>query len=181
MFKKWFGETPPRKKRTLAEAVRALYPWLVLDIDESDVAQALEAWQWLKPPASAPDLIAPFGDMFFDTPRGVVMLDTMEGALNIVAHSADDFLHALIQDDYRDKVLSDIWVQSANHRGLVLTPGECFDWLVAPVLGGRCSDETITKRSFVMSVHIAGQLHQQIKALPPGTRIGKITYADQTP
>jgi len=178
MFKKLFGGSPPRKIGALGQTVRALYPRLVLDVDVSDIAQALEAWAWLEPPAPLPDLIVPFGDMFFDTPLGVIMLDTMEGALNVVADSAAAFVEALDQDHYRDEILGDVWVQAASRRGLVLAPGESFDWTIAPILGGRCSVEAITKGSFVVNVNIAGQLHRQIKALPPGTPIGKITISD---
>ena len=148
---------------TLAEAVRAIYPRLVLDVETADIQRALKAWQWLEPPDCDVALVSKFGDMFYDTPQGVVMLDTLEGSLNIVAANSGDFVHALAGDDYRDEVLSDVWVQAAAHKGIVLSSGECFDWAVAPILGGSCASEAITKGSFVVKVAIAGQIHHQVK------------------
>jgi len=60
----------------------------------------------------------------------------------------------------------------------MLDDGECFDWAVAPALGGPMSPEAVTKMSFVVKVNIARQLHGQIKNLAPVTTINRITISD---
>jgi hypothetical protein len=58
-----------------------------------------------------------------------------------------------------------------------LESGECYDWKVDPALGGKISADEIVKRSFVVKVNISGQLHRQIKDLPPGTKINRVTIS----
>lgn len=177
MFKRLFGGKA-QPAATLTEAVRRLYPSLVLDIAASDIARALTAWEWLAPPRTGVGLVGPFGDLFFETGDGVVMLDMMEGALRVVAKDREAFVQALGDDDYRDELLGDVWVQAAGRQGLNLAPGECLDWKLPPVLGGQCSIETLAKTLFVVKVDLAGQLHQQVKDLPPGTPITGVTLSD---
>ncbi|KQV58637.1 MULTISPECIES: T6SS immunity protein Tdi1 domain-containing protein [unclassified Caulobacter] len=179
MFKGLFGRrTPPSQTTPLSEAVRGLYPSLVLDIPTPDVTHALSAWGWLDPPSTGVALVGPFGDMFFETPDGVVTLDMMEGALRVVAQDREAFVQAIGDNEYRDMLLGDVWVQAAARRGLSLDPRECFDWTLPPVLGGQCSVETVTKTLFVVKADLAAQLHQQVKDLPPGAPITGVTLDD---
>lgn len=175
MFKRLFGDRTPRGNSDLADRVRQLYPWLVLDAPAAKVAEALPAWAWLKPPRAPVALVSRFGDLFFETADGVVMLDTLEGALRVVASGRDAFLQAIQDETYRDELLSDVWVQAAGRQGLHLDDGECLDWAVPPVLGGECAIETIKKTLLTVKLDVLGQLHRQIQALPPGTPITGVT------
>ena len=69
-------------------------------------------------------------------------------------------------------------VIGARLKGLLLDDGECYDFKIAPVLGGKMSSDEMQKLSFVVKVHIAGQLHEQVKDLPPGTRITSVSISD---
>jgi hypothetical protein len=176
MFKRLFGhQTSLQKVVPLAEAVRRHYPSLVLDVPAPDIERALTDWEWLAPPQTNVALVGAFGDLFFETSDGVVMLDMLEGTLRAVAKDREAFIQAVGDDDYRDELLGDVWVQAAARRGLNLGPGECFDWAVPPILGGQCSAENLAKTLIVVKISIAGQLHQQIKDLPPGTPITGFT------
>jgi hypothetical protein len=46
-------------------------------------------------------------------------------------------------------------------------------------LGGEISLENIQVMDFVTAVNIAGQIHQQIRDLPPGTRIEDVKVIDE--
>jgi len=72
---------------------------------------------------------------------------------------------ALLQDEEgRDKLLLDGFVIGARSRGLVLEDGECYDFKIAPILGGPMEAEQIEKTSFVV--------------IAPGTPISKIIIDD---
>jgi hypothetical protein len=179
MFKRLFGHpTPSQKAISLAEAVRQRYPSLVLDLPAPDIERALTDWEWCAPPQTIVALIGAFGDLFFETSTGIVMLDMLEGTLRVVAKDHETFIQAIGDDDYRDELLGDVWVQAARRRGLNLGPGECLDWAVPPALGGQCSMDNLVKTLIVVKISIAGQLHQQIKDLPPGTSITGFTVSD---
>lgn len=179
MFKRLFGHaTPLQKAVPLAEAVRRLYPSLVIDMPASDIERALTAWEWLAPPQTSVALVGAFGDLFFETSDGIVMLDMLEGTLRVVAKDQEAFIQAIGDDDYRDELLGDVWVQAATRQGLSLGSAECFDWAVPPALGGQCSADNLAKTLIVVKISIAGQLHQQIKDLPPGSPITGFTVSD---
>jgi hypothetical protein len=56
----------------------------------------------------------------------------------------------------------------------VLESGEVYDFRVPPTLGGKLDIENVTAMAFAVSLNIAGQLHEQIRDLPPGTPISEI-------
>jgi hypothetical protein len=51
---------------------------------------------------------------------------------------------------------------------------------VPPVLGGALEVGNVGTIDFVVGRSIAGQLHDQIRGLPPGTRISGFTVSDET-
>jgi len=54
---------------------------------------------------------------------------------------------------------------------LVLTDQDVYSFKVPPVLGGQFDVPNIEVMHFVVTANLAGQLHQQIRELPPGTKI----------
>ena len=52
--------------------------------------------------------------------------------------------------------------------------------LVAPILGAGFGAENITKRDFVVPLNLAGQLHRQLQAMPPGSAITGFTVDGET-
>lgn len=167
-----------QKAVPLAEAVRRRYPSLVIAMPAPDVERALATWEWLAPPQASVAFVGAFGDLFFETSDGIVMLDMLEGTVRVVARDQTAFLQAIEDDDYRDELLGDVWVQAAIRRGLILGSGECFDWAVSPAIGGKFAAKNLAKTLAVAKISIAGQLHQQIEDLPPGTPITGFTVSD---
>jgi hypothetical protein len=120
--------------------------------------------------------VSAFGEVFLrDQADAVFQIDTIEGKLSKVATSVGE-LTAMMRNSYvRDELLFGGLVFGARNRGLILEPGECYDFEIAPVLGGQMGVHQITKLPFVVKLHIAGQLHEQVRDLPPGTKVGKMT------
>ena len=151
---------------------------LLIDIPAADILRGLDAWRWLPLSGFTVVAVSAFGDVFLrDDASAVHQIDTIEGKLSKVADSTPG-LAAMLQDgEARDSLLLAGLVIGARNRGLTLEPGECYDFRLAPVVGGKMSVDDIEKRSFVVKLHIAGQLHEQVKNLPPGTPIGNMTFS----
>ena len=66
---------------------------------------------------------------------------------------------------------------AAELQGMVPSDGQVLGFKVAPILGGAIVVENIEVIDFVVSVNLAGQLHQQVRNMPPGTRISGFTLA----
>jgi hypothetical protein len=145
---------------------------------DEDIVRALESWDWLKVSEFRPLLVTAFGDIFFDTPSGIQFLDTIEGCLEPAVHDLNELSRLLSNSEGRDKWLLEGLVQGARDRGQILASDQCYDFKIAPILGGPMDADSVHGMSFVVKVNIAGQLHQQIRALPPGTRINKVTISD---
>lgn len=58
--------------------------------------------------------------------------------------------------------------------GKRLAPSECFGYKVPPVLGGEVQPDNFEPTDLQVHFGILGQIHRQVKDLPPGTPIGKI-------
>lgn len=188
MIGRWFGKkpapapapTPVSPPITLLQAGGSPeLDFLFIQVSAEDIEQALDGWNWLNLDGLRPIAVSAFGEIFFsDAGAAIHQLDTIEGRLTRVADSYPDLVTALQQAETRDDLLLAGLVIGARRNGLLLDPGECYDFRVAPVIGGTSNVEQMMKWSFVVKVHIAGQLHQRVKDLPPGTPIGKITIAD---
>ena len=153
--------------------------FLFISVSETDVLSALESWSWLPIADLTVFAVSAFGEIFFRNESGeVFQIDTIEGLLSKVAINATEFTALLQDEEGRDKLLLDGFVIGARSRGLVLEDGECYDFKIAPILGGPMEAEQIEKTSFVVKLYIAGQIHEQVKGIAPGTPISKIIIDD---
>jgi hypothetical protein len=48
---------------------------------------------------------------------------------------------------------------------------EVYDFTLPPGLGGKMEPANVRKMDFVVALNLGGQLHDQIRHLPPGTKI----------
>lgn len=178
MFKDFFRSNSRNSSEAAAlKAIKGDFEALLIEPSDVDLANGLEAWGWIGLPRDKPCLVSAFGDVLFDTSKGVLMLDTLEGLLVRLTSNFAELQKDLLSVEAQDRVLSSVWVQAARRRGLILGDGECYDWAVHPALGGHISADSVTKLSFVVKVNLAGQLHRQIKSLPPGTKINRVTIS----
>lgn len=138
-------------------------------------SDALESWTFLDLSNKSPALTSPFGDIFFQAADGIWWLDTVEGKLVRPWSDQDAFRAELSTVEGQDRYLLAGLAHAAHQAGLQPGPDEIYDFKVAPVLGGAFEVTNVGICDFVVAVNIAGQIHEQVRALPPGTKITGFT------
>jgi hypothetical protein len=144
-------------------------------------ARALESWAWIGLEDKAPLFTSPFGDVFFRGPDGLWWLDTLEGHLTQPWATPSDLQAVLNTPEGQDQYLLAGLAFAAERQGLVPLDAQVYGFKTPPVLGGAVEVDNVEVIDFVVCVNIAGQLHDQIRALPPGTRISGFTVDGDTP
>ncbi len=139
-----------------------------------ELSEGLEAWSWLPVKEKSPIAVTAFGDVFLESPEGIWFLDTLEGSLNRIADSKPELDEILNTAEGQTHFLFSSFVDRALSEGMNLEEGQCYDFKVNPVLGGAVEFENIEVNDFVVSLYVSGQVHQQIKDLPPGAKIKEI-------
>jgi hypothetical protein len=188
MFKKLFGNKP--EPQPVLEDI-CEHPELVtivghpeldilfIDPTADTILNALEGWKWMDLRGLKPISVSAFGDVFFvDQNSAIIRLDWIDGILSEVAPSLAAFEELLQTEAARAELLLAGFVIMARERGLVLEPGECYDFEIMPILGGKIETDNLEKLSFLVKLYMAGQIHQQVKDLPPGTPINSIKFVD---
>ncbi len=133
--------------------------------------QALQSWSWLGIGDKTPVLATPFGDVFLEDADGLWFLDTIEGAIKRVAGSRDELRELLNTGEGQDEYLLAGLAIALDGDGVQLGEHEVYDFTIPPALGGKIEKANVTKMDFIVAVDLAGQLHEQIRNLPPGTKI----------
>ncbi len=149
---------------------------LIRRFQPDQYSSALDAWQWLPLEGKRPLFASPFGDLFLQSADGFWFLDTLEGALSRPWATADALQAELSTEAGQDHYLTAGLAQGLDRRGLVLQPHEIYMYKIPPVLGGAIDAENVETIDFLVGVHINGQLHQQVRDLPPGTEISGFKY-----
>jgi len=61
---------------------------------------------------------------------------------------------------------------------MALAAADVYSFTVPPVLGGQIELSNVEVADFVVAVNIAGQLHQHVRDLPPGSKISELAFGD---
>lgn len=140
--------------------------------------QALESWRWLDLGDREPMFASLFGDVFLHDGDGWWFLDTLEATLTREWDSKQDMMEHLNTDQGQDRYLMGALAMAAERNGLVLGDDDVYDFMPPPILGGSFAVENIFVHSFVVAVSISGQIHDQVRQLPPGTPITGFKFAE---
>ena len=146
-------------------------PSLVITPPREAIERALESWQWLPIRGREPILVTSFGDIFFEGEDGIWFLDTLEGTIQRACATRSELEALLATTEAQDRYCLAGFVERARREGMLLKDGESYDFTLPPVVGGKIEYENIQPRDFVVAVHIAGQLHEQIRQYPDGSKI----------
>jgi hypothetical protein len=133
---------------------------------------------WLDVDGKAPLFTSPFGDVFLEDQHGVWWLDTIEGRFTHPWACREDLSASLQTTEGQDEYLLAGLGLVAEEAGLVPGPDQVYGFRVPPRLGGPLEVGNVEVVDFVVGVNIAGQIHRQIRDLPPGAKISGVTIDD---
>lgn len=154
-----------------------------IPLDEFDHERALEAWRWLMPPEFKPTLMSAFGDWTLMAPDGgIYLMDTLEGQLTRIAETGREYNYCVDNDEEkRDRWLMEGFVMGQASRGVFLEKGQCFGFVIQPIIGGSFEADNIKPHNIIAYQTVVGGLHKQIRGLPPGATISKFIVDGQDP
>jgi hypothetical protein len=139
--------------------------------------RGLGSWEWLGLDGKTPVFASPFGDVFFESDDGIWWLDTLDGALTCPWPDPAALEADLRTDDGQDRYLLAGLALAAERRGLVPEEAQVYGFTAPPILGGALDVDNVEVIDFVVALDIAGQIHEQVRDLPPGTPITGITIS----
>lgn len=70
------------------------------------------------------------------------------------------------------------WVAALRESGLGVAPDQVYSWSRPPVLGGDHAVENVSVADVEVHFSMLGQIHEQVRDLPPGTRIDRVKLSD---
>ncbi|MDP9441104.1 MAG: DUF1851 domain-containing protein [Actinomycetota bacterium] len=143
--------------------------------DSGSFGRALESWEWMEVRGKTPVLASLFGDVILQDASGFWFLDTVEGSLVWAWASRDELQSTLSTEEGQDQYLLAGLAFAAHDAGITLAEHEVYSFKVPPVLGGHFDVANVEPTDFVVAINLAGQLHEQIKDLPPGSKISGFT------
>jgi len=146
-----------------------------------DYARGLEDWAWTGATSLTPIGASPFGDVFLKGRDGISMLDTLEGHLVPAFADLDEMRRVLATPEGQDRFLTAGLALAAAERGLVPGTRQVYAYSTPPVLGGPVSVDNVEVMDFVVWLSLTGQIHDQVRNLPPGTRISGFTLDGRPP
>lgn len=148
---------------------------LTRQFSPDQLEHALESWAWIGLEGKTPLATSLFGDVFLEDNDGIWFLDTIDGTLRREWDSRASLLADLETTEGQDRFLLGGLALAAHSQGIELAPNEVFDFVKPPILGGEFSIDNIQPMDFVVKINIAGQLINQVRQLPPGTKISGFT------
>jgi hypothetical protein len=155
--------------------VRITWNELTVTPDGVDLDGLLSEWRWLADESFDPIVISALGDLFLRNDDGrIFWLNAGSGQLTKVADSAEEFKRLMVQAENANDWFVPQLVGDILASGKRLKAGECFGYKVPPVLGGEIEPDNFEPTDLQVHFGILGQIHRQVKDLPPGTPIGEI-------
>ena len=150
---------------------------LTKDTRNVDLEDICSCWQWCLTDQKAVALISNVGDMFLIGKDDTInWLDTGTGELKKIAENVQQFEQLLNDETNIDNWFLPRLVEQLIESGKILKENEVYSFKVLPVLGGDYSIDNL--EPIDISVHFAftGQICEQLKDLPEGTKINSIKF-----
>jgi hypothetical protein len=153
----------------------AISEHLIIKTEGLPIESLLSDWGWLVKPGFIPIVMTAFGDLFLrDETAHVHFLDLMSGEFKQVADSQEEF-DRLCEDREHRRIwfIGSLVMELQNLLGKLST-GQCYSCKIPPSLGGKLEPENFERADLEVHYSVLGQLHQQTKHLPRGTKIESI-------
>jgi hypothetical protein len=150
--------------------------WEDLVIDKRAVhagaTDVVEEWLWLVSKDAEPMLPTACGDLFLRLPDGsIAFLDTYVGSCDAVALSYGKWKVMLNEQEKLEAWFRGGLIGDLLESGLKRDPGQCFSPLVPQVVNGSWEPSNFHVCDLLVHLSTLGQIHRQVKDLPPGTNI----------
>ena len=143
------------------------------------VASALQDWGWLADLSDKTPLVtSAFGDVFLQAPNGVWFLDTLEGKLTREWADVHELQEQLNTPGGQDRFLMAGVADDAYSAGLRPGDAQVLSFKVLPVLGGAIDVANLEIADLDVALSLTGQIHRQVKDLPPGTPISNVSIGE---
>lgn len=112
------------------------------------------------------------GDIFLmGNDSKIYWLQTDTGEMTQIAESYEQYQDFLNKDENIENWFAQALVEKLITEGKVLKENEVYSYKKIPVLGGSYSVENITPTDISVHFAFSGQICEQIKDLPDGTRV----------
>jgi len=151
------------------------------DISGIDSRELLTDWQWLLDGMNATvHKATAMGDLILrDDAQAFYFLDMVDGKIEKLADT-EESLCAVLQDrNERKRLLFTFVVRGLRDDGTGLSQGQCYSPDHPLILGGDLDDDNLKPCDIRVHASMQGQIHEQVKNLPPGTKISNINFGDQ--
>ena len=144
------------------------------------IEQLLDDWRWLLPDDVELVVITKAGDAFVRrlADGAILWLNVIDGSIEQVSASLDEFQAAITDEQYVQAWFMPDVVQGQAQLGMDPGENQCLSFKQPPVLGGQIDPDNIEVIDIAVHFSIAGQIHQQVKDLPPGTKINQVTVTE---
>lgn len=148
---------------------------LTINPEGLDRDTLLKSWTWAMEEPMLPVLITAMGDAFAQGESGAVyFVDATCGTIDRVSEDGASFEALLADTTFVTEKMFPARVVSLRAADLNLGPGEVYSHINPLVFGGE--EEIGNYEVINVAVHLGvmGQIHQQVKDLPPGASITDI-------
>lgn len=145
---------------------------VTIDITNIDFDDALSCWKWRLPNIKSVILVSCLGDVFYaGNDEAIYWLQTDCGGLTRVADNLTEFEQLLHDEEKVDNWFLPGLIEKIKKAGMVLQPNQVYSYQKLPVLGGAYSIENIKPTNIGAHLAFTGQICEQIKDLPDGTKV----------
>lgn len=159
--------------------VRITLSDLTVGFDHLDRNHLLDDWRWLIGPSKQPILLSAIGDAFVqdETDATIHQLDTAAGSCSGVAADEGEFRALLSNSQWVTDHLAVNVIADFLANGMGLDPGQIYSWRRPPVLGGEYALDNADSTDIAVHFSVTGQIHEQVRSLPPGTPVTEVRAA----
>ncbi len=148
---------------------------LTIDLQDLPFDTLLADWRWLVGDNCRPLLLTALGDLFLQDNIGwVYFLDLGAGSFQLVAESTEEFDAMCDNREQRKTWFAGFLVMELRKRLGELSPGQCYSCKIPLSLGGKMEPDNFSRVDLRVHYSILGQLQQQVKKLPPGTKLDDV-------
>src|SRR5262249_45735612 len=104
----------------------------------------------------------------------IAWLDVTAGSVTVVARDEKAFLELSKDPRNADRWFMTSVIDGQAALGMVPGKNQCVSYIKPPVLGGKLTPDNLELTHLSVHLSIAGQIHHQVKDLPPGTKISGV-------